>query len=169
MTRRHGSRDPVGFVGTMPRAYATIYVPGRTTSHKRSSGPIRNRNSLSDDTTRLDGHSLHMSWSHSSLTTGTEIVIAMVSISHSSTHNTVSHHNIVWVDNKAESRGDPFSKRRKWSDARDADARRHLWRRTISGVSRMDPPWIPLYCLPTQYCGEIPCCACLSGILIPWL
>ena len=108
----------------MPRAYATIYVPGRTTSHKRSSGPIRNRNSLSDDTTRLDGHSLHMSWSHSSLTTGTEIVIAMVSISHSSTHNTVSHHNIVWVDNKAESRGDPFSKRRKWSDARDADARR---------------------------------------------
>ena len=52
------------------------------------------------------------------------VIIATVSISHPTTHSTVSQDDILWEDGKAGSLGDVVRKRRKWSDARNADARR---------------------------------------------
>ena len=100
----------------------TKYFLGHTTSHKCNIRPIRDRNSSSGATSRSDGHSLIVSRSRSSLATGTEMVMATVSISHPTTHNTVSHDENYLGGSSAGSPEELCPKSWKWSDASGADA-----------------------------------------------
>ena len=80
---------------TLVSTRRTKYFSTRTTSHRCSSRPVRERNSFSDANSRSEGDALSIPRSCYRFASGTEVVIATVSMSHPSTHNPVSHCEIL--------------------------------------------------------------------------